>query len=218
MLMMGRQSNIQKKLFFPCLSIEKRIRKDHILRKIDRHIDLDFIYKQVEDKYGTKGNVSVPPPDIIKMMPLLIFYNERSERGLMQTMPERLYWLWFLGYDLDDDIPNHSVLSKARTRWGADAVKYFFDCNVIQCAKAGLIDGSKMFTDASLVQADVSNNSVVNQHSLKGYLNKSYRKLESRLKQENESAPKKGNANSKYISTTDPDASVVSMGPGRSRL
>jgi transposase len=216
--MVGRQSDIQKKLFYPCLSIEKRIRKDHILRKIARHIDFDFIYKQVEDKYGSKGNVSVPPPVILKMMLLLIFYNVRSERELMQTIPERLDWLWFLGYDLDDDIPNHSVLSKARTRWGADAFKYFFECIVFQCANAGLIDGSKMFTDASLVQADASNNSVVNQHSLKRYLNKSYRELENRLEQENESEPKKGKANRKYISTTDPDASVVRMGPGRSRL
>ena len=128
--------------------------------------------------------MSVPPPVILKMMLLLIFYNVRSERELMQTIPERLDWLWFLGYDLDDDIPNHSVLSKARTRWGADAFKYFFECIVFQCAEAGLIDGSKMFTDASLVQADASNNSVVNQHSLKRYLNKSYRELESRLEQE----------------------------------
>jgi len=216
--MMGRQPDAQQKLFYTCLNLEKRIRKDHILRKIAQIIDFEFIYKQVEDKYGSKGNVSVPPPVILKMMLLLIFYNVRSERELMQTIPERLDWLWFLGYDLDDDIPNHSVLSKARTRWGADAFKYFFECIVFQCAEADLIDGSKMFTDASLVQADASNNSVVNQHSLKRYLNKSYRELESRLEQDNESEPKKGKANRKYISTTDPDASVVRMGPGRSRL
>jgi transposase len=89
---------------------------------------------------------------------LLIFYNVRSERELMQTIPERLDWLWFLGYDLDDDVPNHSVLSKARSRWGADAFRSFFENIVWQCAQAGLIDGSKMFTDASLIQADASNN------------------------------------------------------------
>ena len=216
--MMGRQPDAQPKLFYTCLNLEKRIRKDHILRKIARLIDFDFIYKQGEDKYGTKGNVSVPPPVILKMLLLLIFYNVRSERELMQTIPERLDWLWFLGYDLDDDIPNHSVLSKARSRWGADAFKFFFENIVWQCAQAGLIDGSKVFTDASLVQADASNNSVVNQHSLKRYLNKSYRELENRLEQAPESEPKKGKANRKYISTTDPDASVVRMGPGRSRL
>ena len=216
--MMGRQSDAQQKLFHTYLNLEKRIRKDHILRKIAQLIDFDFIYKQVEDKYGSKGNVSVPPPVILKLILLLIFYNVRSERELMQTIPERLDWLWFLGYDLDDDIPNHSVLSKARSRWGADAFKSFFENIVWQCTQAGLIDGSKMFTDASLVQADASNNSVVNQHSLKRYLNKSYRELENRLEKQPESEPKKGAANRKYISTTDPDASVVRMGPGRSRL
>ena len=65
-----------------------------------------------------KGNVSVPPPVILKMMLLLVLYNVRSERELMLTIPERLNWLWFLRYDLDDDIPNHSVLSKAKVlRW-----------------------------------------------------------------------------------------------------
>lgn len=216
--MMGRQPDAQQKLFYTCLNLEKRIRKDHILRKIAQLIDFEFIYRQVEGKYGEKGNVSVPPPVILKMMLLLIFYNVRSERELMQTIPERLDWLWFLGYDLDDNIPNHSVLSKARTRWGAEAFKYFFECIVFQCAQAGLIDGSKMFTDASFVQADASNNSVVNQQSLERYSNKSYRELEARLEKQNDHEPKKGKANRKYISTTDPDASVIRMGPGRSKL
>jgi IS5 family transposase len=143
--------------------------------------------------------------------------NDFGALRLLQQWGERLDWLWFLGYDLDDDIPNHSVLSKARTRWGTDAFKYFFECIVFQCAQVGLIDGSKIFTDASLVQADASNNSVVNQHSLKRYLNKSYRELEARLEQQNDHEPKKGKANRKHISTTDPDASVVRMG-GRSKL
>ena len=216
--MMGRQSDTQQKLFYTCLNLEKRIRKDHILRKINSHIDFDFIYKHVEELYGSNGNVSVPPPVILKMMFLLIFYNVRSERELMQTIPERLDWLWFLGYDLDDDIPNHSVLSKARLRWGKKVFKYFFEHIVLQCADAGLIDGSKIFADASLVQADASNNSVVNQHSLKRYLNKSYLELEARLEQEHDIAPKKGKANRKHISTTDPDASVVRKGKGKSKL
>ena len=74
---MGLQPDAQQKLFYTCLNLEKRIRKDHILRKIAKCIDFDFIYKQVEDKYGTKGNVSVPPPVILKMMLLLILYKVR---------------------------------------------------------------------------------------------------------------------------------------------
>ena len=49
-------------------------------------------------------NVSVPPPVILKLMLLLVFYNVRSERELMDTLPERIDWLWFLDYDLDSNI------------------------------------------------------------------------------------------------------------------
>lgn len=220
--MMGRQSKVQNKLFYTTLNLEKRIRKDHLLRAVNKLIDFDFIYKQVEDRYGVNGNVSVPPPVILKLMLLLILYNVRSERELMDTIPERLDWLWFLGYDLDDDIPNHSVLSKARSRWGVETFKTFFENIVRQCVQAGLVDGSKLFTDASLMDADASNNSVVNQHCLKRYLNKSYQRLEQRLEQLDTNNPqnnkKSGRANRKYISTTDPDASVVRMGAGQSKL
>ncbi|MBL7225406.1 MAG: transposase [Desulfobacteraceae bacterium] len=115
------------------------------------------IYDEVKDSYGYKGNVSVPPPVILKMMLLLILYNVRSERELISTIPERLDWLWFLGYDLEDEIQDHSVLSKARTRWGVKAFKNFFERIVWQCVKACLIDGRKVFVDASLIDADASN-------------------------------------------------------------
>jgi transposase/uncharacterized protein (UPF0179 family) len=221
--MMGHQQRVQKKLFYTKLDLDQRIRKDHILRKVKNYIDFDFVYNEVKVKYGINGNVSVPPPVILKMMLLLIFYNVRSERELVLTIPERLDWLWFLGYDLDDDIPNHSVLSKARPRWGVEAFKAFFEHIVWQCVEAGLVDGSKLFTDSSLVQADASNNSVVNKESLKRYLNKSYQILESRLEEEQRSSgsddePKSGTANRKYISTTDPDASVTRRGKGKSKL
>jgi len=103
-IMMGRQSPPQSKLFYTTVSLEERVRKDHPLRKIAQVVDFDFIYGEVEGRYGINGNVSVAPPVILKMMLLLILYNVRSERELMSTIPERLDWLWFLGYDLDDEI------------------------------------------------------------------------------------------------------------------
>jgi transposase len=214
--MMGHQSDYQQKLFVTGFNLEKRIRKDHILRKIAQTIDCDFIYKEVKDTYGDKGNVSVPPPVILKMMLLLVLYNVRSERELMATIPERLDWLYFLGYDLDDDIPHHSVLSKARARWGVHAFKSFFERIVLQCVEAGLVDGTKLFADASLIDANASNNSVVDTHSLKKYLNKSYRQLEARL--DDLEVPKTTPANSRHISTTDPDASVTRHSSDRSKL
>jgi transposase len=216
--MMGRQSVPQPKLFYTGFNLEKRIRKDHILRKIPKLIDFDFIYNEVEDHYGVNGNVSVPPPIILKMLLLLLLmlYNVRSERELMQTIPERLDWLWFLRCDLDDEIPNHSVLSKARKRWGVETFKRFFDRIVSQCVEAGLVDGTKLFTDASLIDADASNNSVVDTHSLKRYFNESYKRFEKRL--DDLEIRKDTPVNSRFISITDPDASVVRQGGGRAKV
>jgi transposase/uncharacterized protein (UPF0179 family) len=224
--MMSRQKKVQNQLFYSAINLEQRVRKDHILRKIKSHIDFDFIYNEVKDTYGFNGNESVPPPVILKMLLLLIFYNVRSERELVLTIPERLDWLWFLDYDIDDQIPNHSVLSKARNRWGVIAFKTFFERIVLQCQNAGLIDGRKLFMDSSIVQADASNNSVIKKHDLKRYLNKSYQILESRLERQkvaasgddNKYVTKSGAANKKYMSTTDPDASVTRRGKGRSKL
>jgi transposase len=160
--MMGYQPDFQSKLFYHSINLDERIPANHILRMIRQRIYFDFIYHEVKDHYGEKGNVSVPPPVILKMMLLLILYNARSEREFMNTIPMRLDWIWFLDYDLDSEITNHSVLSKARNRWGVETFQRFFECIVWQCVEAGLVDGSKLFMDSILVQADASNNSVVN--------------------------------------------------------
>ena len=182
--MMGRNKQPQGKLFYQNISLEKRLRANHPLRKINDLIDFDFVYKEVQDKYGTKGNVSIPPPTILKLMLLLIFYNVRSERELMDTVPERLDWLWFLGYDLDSEAPNHSVLSKARRRWGEEVFRLFFERIVWQCVEAGLVDGKKIFMDSSLIDADASNESVIDKEKLKLKIHKGYKELESRLESE----------------------------------
>jgi transposase len=215
--MMGFQNNSQHKMFISGFNLEDRVRSDHILRKVAQKIGFDFIYDQVKESYGTNGNVSVPPPVILKLMLLLIFYNVRSERELMLTLPERLDWLWFLGYDLEDKIPTHSVLSKARARWGVETFRNFFERIVWQCIEAGLIDGSTLFVDSSLIDADASNNSVIDTESLKRYLSKGYRELEKRL--EDVTEQKTTPANSRYISSTDPDASVTRhKGGSKSKL
>jgi len=114
-------------------------------------------------------------------MLLLVLYNVRSERELMGTIAERLDVMWFLGYELDDEIPSQSVLSKAPTPWGVEAFKHFFEKIVCQCVEAGLGNGSKFFMNSSLVQADTGNDSVLNRESLKRYLKQSYQELETRL-------------------------------------
>ena len=214
--MMGKQSHNQEKLFHYNVSLEQRIPQKHLLRKIREMIDFDFVYHEVKDFYGDNGNVSVPPPVMLKMMLLLVLYNVRSERELLDTIPFRLDWLWFLGYALDDEIPNHSVLSKARTRWGVHTFKSFFEQVVWQCVEAGLVEGSTLFMDSSLIDANASNNSVVDTQQVKRHLNKSYQLFEERLDEvaDEKSTP----ANSRYLSSTDPDAAVTRQGSGKSKL
>lgn len=158
--MMGKHPQRQSKLFYYHLRIDERIPQDHLLRKIQTTVDFDFTYGLVQEHYGVKGNVSVPPPVILKLMLLLFLYDVPSERELMRTLPYRLDWLWFLGYDLDSEVPNHSVLSKARSRWGRDVFETVFARGVVQCAQAGLVNGRKIHMDGSLVDANASNNSV----------------------------------------------------------
>src|SRR4030066_146175 len=158
--MMSYEDPPQSKLFYMGINIDKRIRKNHPLREIEELIDFDFIYNEVRDKYGYNGNESIPPPVILKLMLLLVLYNVRSERELMDTLSERLDWLWFLGFDLDTEIPNHSVLSKARRRWGEEVKE----------------DDSRDDNDGS-----------------------------------------SGGVNKRYISTTDPDASIMRSG-GKAKL
>jgi transposase len=199
-----------------------------VLRKVARLVDFDFVYGEVKESYGYNGNVSVPPPMILKLMLLLVLYNVRSERELMATLAERLDWLWFLGLDLDSEIPDHSVLSKARKRWGVELFRRFFERIVWQCVGSGLVDGRKLFCDSSLIEADASLNSVVDTQGLKRYLNPAYRELEARLEEREEQeednddpqdrSPRQNVVNQRYTSTTDSDASVVRKGQGKAKL
>jgi transposase len=214
--MMGKQPGNQQKLFYYNISLEQRVSENHLLRKIKKAIDFDFVYQEVNDSYGYNGNVSVPPPVILKMLLLLVLYNVRSERELLETLPVRLDWLWFLGFELDSEVPNHSVLSKARVRWGVETFKGFFERIVGQCVVAGLVDGKKLFIDSSLIDANASNNSVVDTHRLGHYLKKGYREVEQRLEELTEE--KNGEANKRYLSTTDPDASVTRHSGSRPKL
>jgi hypothetical protein len=134
---------------------------------------------------------------------------------LMETVPERMDWLWFLGYDLDTRIPNHSVLSKARKKWGVPVFQKFFERVVHQCVEAGLVDGGKIFMDSSLIDANASCNSVIDKETLKYKLHKDYQKLEARLEDRDTAGGSYEKKNDRYISTTDPDATIVNRGKSK---
>ena len=200
---MGRHAR-QNELWSEPVNLAQRIPADHPLRKLRETVKLDFVREEVAGSYGRKGNVSVDPVIVMKMMLLLFWDNVRSERELMRIIPLRIDYLWFLGYSLEDEIPNHSVLSKARRRWGAEVFARLFRQSVAQCLEAGLIEGSKLHTDSSLVRANASLNSVVAVTLAK-------------LEESTEEGPAKrgegggggGPVNRRHRVATDPDSALV---------
>ncbi len=209
--MMGTQNN-QPSLFSYQINLEQRVRPDHPLRKVKEVVDFSFVRAEVAALYGYNGNESVAPEVILKMMFLLFYDNVASERELMRIIGERLDYLWFLGYELDEKIPDHSVLSKARARWGREAFEKFFVHSVGQCVAAGLVDGKKIHVDSSLNDANASCDSVLKAApELIAALKAAYAATESKL--EDATTPDSYEAvNDRVVSTTDPDAAVVRRG------
>lgn len=207
----------QPPLFSYRLNLDHRVRADHPLRAINEQIDFTFIRAAVADTYGQNGNESVDPTILLKLMFLLFFDDIASERELLRMLPERLDYLWFLGYELDEVVPHHSVLSKARRRWGPAVFEQFFVRTVGLCVAAGLVDGKKLHLDASLNVANASCDSVVKGGpELIATLKAAYQAVASKL--DDTSTPADYAAvNDRVLSTTDPDAAVVRHGPQPAR-
>jgi transposase len=214
--MMGEQKS-EPELFNYAVNLEKRVRSNHPLRQVKAAIDFSFVREEVAHCYGKNGNESVAPEVILKMMFLLFFDDIASERELMEVIGERLDYLWFLGYELDEKIPDHSVLSKARARWGKEVFENLFVRTVAPCVEAGLVDGSKLHVDASLIDADAARESVIKgAPPLIAALKRAYQAVESKL--EETSTPDKYQAvNDRMMSQSDPDAALVRQGGGLSR-
>jgi transposase len=213
--MMGDQRVRQEPLCSTSLNLAQRVRVNPPLRQSAREIDFDFVYEEVANTYGTRGTVSVPPAVLLKLRLLVVLYHVRAEREVRETMPERVDWLGVLGYALATEIPNPSVLSKARRRWGPAVFPRCFERRVGQWVEAGRGDGRKIFVAASLVEAHAANRSLVATHSLKRYLNLGYPQLAARLEAGGEppaAAAGYRKVKSRYVSSTEPEAASVRRG------
>lgn len=203
----------QKELFNYQVDLDRRVHADHPLRRVNAMVDFGFVRPAVAHTYGDNGNVSVDPVVLVKLMFLLFSENVRSERELMRRLPERLDWLWFLGYGLDDEVPHHSVLSKARTRWSGELFETLFVRTVQQCVEAGLVDGAKVHVDGSLIDADASRDSVVKADAATIARIRAAYGAQDRKLDETKPPSARCDTNRHLVSTTDPDAPCVSKGP-----
>jgi transposase len=156
--MMGTKDP-EAKLFYQ-FSLEERVPENHLLRRVAQTVDLSFVRRLTARFYSHTGQPSIDPIVIFKMALLSYLYGITSERRLIEEIRLNLAYLWFIGYDLDERVPDHSVLSKARRRFGPTVYLAFFKEVVKQCEQAGLIRGDKLFADSTLVQANASYDSV----------------------------------------------------------
>lgn len=208
--MIGPIQQSEPRLFHYGVNLEKRVRMNNPLRAVKTAIDFGFVREQVAGFYGSDGHESEDPIVIMKLMLLLFLDNISSERELMRIVGERLDYLWFLELDLDDEIPNHSVLSKARRRWGTAVFEDVFIRTVQRCVEAGLVDGSKIHMDGSLVDADAAMKSVhKGAPELIEALRRIYRRESGKLDEpDDEGGGKQKRQGSSAVSSTDPDATL----------
>ena len=158
--MMGPIQENEPALFHYGIVLEKRVRANNPLRAIAKAIDFGFVRDEVRGSYGKKGNPSEDPIVIMKLMLLLFLDDHPSERELMRVVAERLDYLWFVGLGLDDEVPDHSVLSKARRRWGRETFQKLFVRIVQLCVEKGLVDGHKIHMDGTLINGHASKESI----------------------------------------------------------
>ena len=156
--MMGIKS-YQERMFYN-FSLSEKVPQDHLLRRLDTVIDLRFVRRLVADKYSHTGQQSIDPEVIFKMMLIGYLYGITSERRLAEDISLNMAYMWYLGYDLDEATPNHSVISKARNRYGKEVFEQFFHRILQECQAAGLISGEKIFMDSTIIRANASLKSI----------------------------------------------------------
>lgn len=171
--MLKRTGPRQNELEF--VDIETLVPKDHLLRKVDRHVDFSFIYVKVERLYcADNGRPAVDPVLLFKMLLLGYLFGIRSERRLEQEVKVNLAYRWFLGLGVAGKVPDHSTISRARIERfaGTDLYQEIFDEIVLQAIGRRLVDGKTIFTDSTHLKASANKGKFVKRQvsaSVKSY-------------------------------------------------
>src|SRR5580704_9729054 len=154
--MMGEQ-RVQEALFYE-FSLERHVPADHLLRSIDRFVDLSSIREYLRPFYSETGRPSIDPELMIRMLIVGYCVGIRSERRLCEEVHLNLAYRWFCRLGLDGAVPDHSTFSKNRHgRFRAsDLLRRVFEAVLQRCIEEGLVGGEGFAVDASLIRADVS--------------------------------------------------------------
>ena len=155
--MMGERQVAQDALFYE-FSLERHVPADHLLRTIDRFVDLSSIRAHLRPFYSEMGRPSIDPELMIRMLIVGYCCGIRSERRLCEEVHLNLAYRWFCRLGLEGDVPDHSTFSKNRHgRFrDSDLLRELFESTVQRCIAEGLVGGEGFAVDASLIRADAN--------------------------------------------------------------
>src|SRR5271157_5408005 len=153
--MMGERRVMQEALFYG-FSVERHVPDNHLLRKIDRFVDLSGVRTHLEPYYSETGRPSIDPELIIRMLIVGTSFGIRSERRLCDEVHLNLAYRWFCRLGLDGEVPDHSTFSKNRHgRFrDCDLLRKLFETVVRRCMKERIVGGEAFAVDASVIVAD----------------------------------------------------------------
>src|SRR5450432_1408897 len=155
--MMGPRQVDQAALFYE-FSLERHVPDAHLLRAIDRFVDLSDVRSHLAPFYSSTGRPSIDPELLIRMLLVGYCFGIRSERRLCEEVHLNLAYRWFCRLGLDGQVPDHSTFSKNRHgRFrDSDLLRHVFEQSVRRCMEEGLVGGEGFAVDASMIKADAN--------------------------------------------------------------
>ena len=155
--MMGQGSGGHRQLFY-AFNLDDHVPADHLLRGIDRFLNLGELRRHLAPFYSDTGRPSIDPELMVRMLIVGYSFGIRSERRLCEEVHLNLAYRWFCRLGLEDTVPDHSTFSKNRHgRFReSDAFRHLFESVVERCMKEGLVGGEGFAIDASVIKADAN--------------------------------------------------------------
>jgi len=166
---------IKERAFQPLpsnLSLDELVPKDNFYRRLEGQLDLSFVRELVADRYAAMGRTSIDPVVFFRLQLVMFFEDVRSERRLMEVAADRLSIRWYLGYDLNEPLPDHSSLTRIRERYGLGIFRGFFERIVQMCFEAGLVRGEELFFDSTKVKANADIDSLASRFLVETHLSR----------------------------------------------
>src|SRR3569832_2315522 len=157
--MKGKKTH-QEKLFIQ-FQLSDYVPADNFYRRLKSLLNLDFLYQSTSKHYGKEGQKSIDPVVFMKLMLVGYLENINSDRRIIASSGMRMDILYFLGYDLGEELPWHSTLSRTRKLYGEETFLDLFKQVLKLCIDQGLICGKRQAVDSALIPANASKQSMV---------------------------------------------------------